>query len=187
MAGVADRRLAAITGLIQRRVRKSDQHRTRQPRANVGLHLDDPTLQPDERHGPCTCCCHSAHLHLEACGRRSESCGPAETCGNARVGGCGNEPFDLCALPGLTPPAARNPPVERRGPIRWLAQSGLRPRGSLDLDWRVDFSALSLGKLLHLVVAEMHTLIRTCLRFWHDGASRETTCCHGRQTPGVAQ
>jgi hypothetical protein len=30
-------------------------------------------------------------------------------------------------------------------------------------------------------------LIRTRLRFWHRGAHRETTCCHVRPTPGVAQ
>jgi hypothetical protein len=41
--GVADRRLAAITRLIESRVRQPDQYRAWQPRNNVGLHLNDPT------------------------------------------------------------------------------------------------------------------------------------------------
>jgi hypothetical protein len=50
LAGVADRRLAAITGLVERRVRQSNEYRSWQPCADVGLNFDDPTLEADQRH-----------------------------------------------------------------------------------------------------------------------------------------
>jgi hypothetical protein len=34
--------------------------------------------------------------------------------------------------------------------------ASLQPRGHLDLDRRIDFSAISFGKVLHVVVAEIH-------------------------------
>ena len=48
VARVADSRLAAITRLVESRIRKSDQYRAWQPCADVGLHLNDPTLKPDQ-------------------------------------------------------------------------------------------------------------------------------------------
>jgi hypothetical protein len=39
-----------------------------------------------------------------------------------------------------------NPPIEL---------ASFRPRGRLDLDRRIDFSAICLSKLLHVVVAEI--------------------------------
>jgi hypothetical protein len=47
LPGVADRCLAAITRLVESRVRQSDKYRPWQPGADVGLDLDDPTFQPD--------------------------------------------------------------------------------------------------------------------------------------------
>jgi hypothetical protein len=44
-------------------------------------------------------------------------------------------------------PPLSHPPVEL---------AGLRPRGNLHLDWWVDLSAICLGTLLQVVVAEVH-------------------------------
>ena len=43
------RRLAPVPGLVQRGVRQPDQDRARQPGTGVGLHLDDPTVESDQR------------------------------------------------------------------------------------------------------------------------------------------
>jgi hypothetical protein len=40
-----------------------------------------------------------------------------------------------------------HPPIE---------PASVRPRGGLDLDRRIDFTAISLGKLLHVGVAGIH-------------------------------
>jgi len=51
----------------------------------------------------------------------------------------------------------------------------------------IDLSTICFSMLVHVAAAEIHISNRTRLRFWHNGAHRETTCCHVRQTPGVAQ
>jgi hypothetical protein len=62
-----------------------------------------------------------------------------------------------------------------------------RPRGRLHLDRWIDFRRSAAACWCHVIAAEIHYLISTRLRFWHNGAHRETTCCHVRQPPGVAQ
>src|SRR5215211_7128899 len=61
LTGIADSCLAAITCLIKRRVREPHQYRPRQPSTDVGLHLRDPALQPNQGHGPGTRGRHSPH------------------------------------------------------------------------------------------------------------------------------
>ena len=50
LPGVGHRRLAAVAGLIEGGVGQPDQHRTGQSAADVGLHLDNLPLQPDQGH-----------------------------------------------------------------------------------------------------------------------------------------
>jgi hypothetical protein len=52
LPGVADCRLAPITGLIKSRIRKSHQHGAWQPCTDVSLHLDDPPFETDQGHRP---------------------------------------------------------------------------------------------------------------------------------------
>ena len=53
LAGIADRRLAAITRLVEGGVRQSHQHRAWQPRTDIGLHLNDSSLEANQSHRPC--------------------------------------------------------------------------------------------------------------------------------------
>jgi hypothetical protein len=54
----------------------------------------------------------------------------------------------VCTTYPTEPPLALfHPPIE---PASW------RPGGRLNLDRWVDFSAISLGKLLHVLIAEIH-------------------------------
>jgi len=74
LPGVADRCLAAITRLVESRVRQSDKYRPWQPGADVGLDLDDPTFQPDQSHRPrtsegCDELACGAEVILKACKR----------------------------------------------------------------------------------------------------------------------